>query len=44
MWGEGDVGVYELSYDVRVAPAPWNRTRVITVASRCEAENESAHV
>lgn len=34
VWGEGDVGVYELAYDVRVAPAPWNRTRVITVAAR----------
>lgn len=31
--GEADVGVYELSNDVRVAPAPWNRTRVFTVAS-----------
>lgn len=37
MWGEGKVGVYELAYDVRVAPAPWNRTRVITLTSRCVA-------
>lgn len=36
VWGEGDVGVYELAYDVRVAPSPWNRTRVITVESRWE--------
>lgn len=34
VWGEGDVGLYELAYDVRVAPSPWNRTRVITIESR----------
>lgn len=34
VWGEGKGGVYELAYDVRVAPAPWNRTRVITITSR----------
>lgn len=32
--GEARVGVYELAYDVSVAPAPWNRTRVITITSR----------
>lgn len=32
--GEARIGVYELAYDVSVAPAPWNRTRVITITSR----------
>ncbi len=33
--------LYELSYNVTVPPAPWNKTRIVTIASRYAIVNKS---